>query len=112
VRQLIRPRRLVGLVFVAFEIETQGLEHLGRKSAKRAHRHASFSSGGGDNNSRREERVTGHPQAAPAVARERIPATPNGVERDLGAAVSAVPSGTTTGVARRQSSGRGLAERA
>jgi len=66
----------------------------------------------GDSNGRREERVTGHPQAAPAVARERIPATPNGVERDLGAAVSAVPSGTTTGVARRQSSGRGLAERA
>jgi hypothetical protein len=58
---------------------------------------------------RREGADTGHPQAAPAVARERIPATPNGAECDLGAAVSAVPSGTTTGVAGRQSSGAGAA---
>jgi hypothetical protein len=72
VRQLVRPGRLVGLVFVAFGIETQRLEHLGRESAKRAHPHTPFTSGD-DSAGRREELV---------------PATPNSAVRDLDAVVS------------------------
>jgi hypothetical protein len=64
-----------------------------------------FSSSGGSDG-RRERLDTGHPQAAPVVTRDWIPATPNGVERDLGAAVNAVLSGATRGMTGRQSSGR------
>jgi hypothetical protein len=60
-------------------------------------------SSGGDSNSRREERVTSHPQAAPAVTSDCLPATPNSGARDLESMVSSGATSTKTGVTGRQS---------